>query len=333
MVMTTSRRSFIATTLAAACSKLTAQEAGEPVIDIHQHMNYHLRSDEHLLLHQKAMGVTKSIILPGGTYVNQPSTHNGKSNGLAAKCVGTAWARDFAQLHPDAYLWACNEVTDLASAPAELEHWLKQGACMIAEQKFMVECDSTASQKLYELAAAYNVPILLHFQHQTYNLGYDRFHTMLAKHPKTNFIGHAQAFWGNIDKNHDPKVNYPKGKVTPGGLTDRYQVVVWDMRGHGDSDYPTDPGRYSEALTVGEHRHLAVRRRAGRGDAGLEPPRTGRRQRRPRHVVPSPLPRRRVAPPRDGQPVGLGGPGARARPRVHRAGGARGLDGPRGARP
>ena len=220
--MTTSRRSFIATTLAAACSKLTAQEAVEPVIDIHQHMNYHLRSDEHLLLHQKAMGVTKSIILPGGTYVNQPSTHNGKSNGLAAKCEGSAWARDFAQLHPDAYLWACNEVTDLASAPAELEHWLKQGACMIAEQKFMVECDSAASQKLYELAAAYNVPILLHFQHQTYNLGYDRFHTMLEKHPKTNFIGHAQAFWGNIDKNHDPKVNYPKGKVTPGGLTDRY---------------------------------------------------------------------------------------------------------------
>lgn len=219
---TTSRRSFIATTLAAACSKLSAQEAVEPVIDIHQHMNYHLRSDEHLLLHQKAMGVTKSIILPGGTYVNRPSTHNGKSNGLAAKCVGTAWARDFAQAHPDAYLWACNEVTDLDSAPSELEHWLKQGACMIAEQKFMVECDSAASQKLYELAAEYCVPILLHFQHQTYNLGYDRFHTMLAKHPKTNFIGHAQAFWGNIDKNHDQKVNYPKGKVTPGGLTDRY---------------------------------------------------------------------------------------------------------------
>jgi len=220
--MTTSRRSFIATTLAAACSKLTAQEAVEPVIDIHQHMNYHLRSDEHLLLHQKAMGVTKSIILPGGTYVNQPSTHNGKSNGLAAKCVGTAWARDFAQLHPDAYLWACNEVTDLASAPAELEHWLKQGACMIAEQKFMVECDSAASQKLYELAAAYQVPILMHFQLTTYNFGYDRMHKMFEKHPKTNFIGHAQTVWGNIDKNYDWKNNYPKGKVTPGGLTDRY---------------------------------------------------------------------------------------------------------------
>ena len=35
-------------------------------------------------------------------------------------------------------------------------------------------------------------------------------------------------------------------------LKDRYQVVVWDMRGHGDSDYPADPDLYSAALTVGD---------------------------------------------------------------------------------
>ena len=35
-------------------------------------------------------------------------------------------------------------------------------------------------------------------------------------------------------------------------LKDRYQVVVWDFRGHGESDYPTDPNLYSEALTVGD---------------------------------------------------------------------------------
>ena len=33
---------------------------------------------------------------------------------------------------------------------------------------------------------------------------------------------------------------------------DRYKVIVWDMRGHGESDYPTDPAAYSEALTVGD---------------------------------------------------------------------------------
>jgi pimeloyl-ACP methyl ester carboxylesterase len=35
-------------------------------------------------------------------------------------------------------------------------------------------------------------------------------------------------------------------------LKDRYQVVVWDFRGHGESDYPKDGGQYSEALTVGD---------------------------------------------------------------------------------
>jgi pimeloyl-ACP methyl ester carboxylesterase len=35
-------------------------------------------------------------------------------------------------------------------------------------------------------------------------------------------------------------------------LKDRYQVVTWDFRGHGQSDYPTEPALYSEALTVGD---------------------------------------------------------------------------------
>ena len=220
----TSRRTFLKTGLSALAARGFAQttSAVEPIIDIHQHTHYHDRLDEHLLAHQKAMGITTTIILPGGKWVDRPSTHNGKSNGLAARCGTTQDAFNFAKAHPAAYLWGANEVTDLDTAPAEIEKWLKQGACIIGEQKFKVECDSPESQKLYELAAAYNVPILLHFQHQTYNLGYERLHTMLAKFPKTNFIGHAQAFWGNIDKNHDQKVNYPKGKITPGGLTDRY---------------------------------------------------------------------------------------------------------------
>ena len=35
-------------------------------------------------------------------------------------------------------------------------------------------------------------------------------------------------------------------------LADRYRVVVWDMRGHGQSDSPDDLARYSEAATVGD---------------------------------------------------------------------------------
>ena len=35
-----------------------------------------------------------------------------------------------------------------------------------------------------------------------------------------------------------------------GALGERYQLVTWDMRGHGRSDYPTDPELYSEEATV-----------------------------------------------------------------------------------
>jgi pimeloyl-ACP methyl ester carboxylesterase len=35
-------------------------------------------------------------------------------------------------------------------------------------------------------------------------------------------------------------------------LSDRYQIIAWDMRGHDRSDYPQDPVRYSHEATVGD---------------------------------------------------------------------------------
>jgi pimeloyl-ACP methyl ester carboxylesterase len=35
-------------------------------------------------------------------------------------------------------------------------------------------------------------------------------------------------------------------------LSKHHKLVLWDMRGHGQSDYPEDPAAYSEALTVGD---------------------------------------------------------------------------------
>lgn len=34
------------------------------------------------------------------------------------------------------------------------------------------------------------------------------------------------------------------------GLADRYRLIVWDIRGHGESDSPEDAAAYSEALSV-----------------------------------------------------------------------------------
>jgi len=219
------RREFLASSsLAAFAPGLTAQDAKpEPIIDIHQHTNYHGRTDGQMLAHQRAMGITTTILLPAGRISDRPSTHAGKSNGLAAKCGGNDTGLEFSKAHPGEFLFGANEVTDHPEARAEIEKYLKLGAKIIAEQKFGVECDSPHSEDIARLAQDYNVPVLLHFQHGTYNLGYERFHRMLEKFPKVNFIGHAQTFWANIDKDHSDQKNLcPKTKVTAGGLTDRY---------------------------------------------------------------------------------------------------------------
>ena len=35
-------------------------------------------------------------------------------------------------------------------------------------------------------------------------------------------------------------------------LQDRYRVITWDMRGHGQSDYPEDPAAYTDAESVAD---------------------------------------------------------------------------------
>ena len=115
-----------------------------------------------------------------------------------------------------------------------LQNPSKLGAPIIGESKFGVQCDSAEMQKIYKLAQSYNVPVLMHWQYTMYNYDFERFYKMLEKYPKVNFIGHAQTWWANIDKEHkDQNILYPKGKVTAGGLTDRlladYPNIYADM--------------------------------------------------------------------------------------------------------
>jgi predicted TIM-barrel fold metal-dependent hydrolase len=198
------RRGF----LGAACAAVAY--GAEPVIDLHQHTHYAGRSDEDLIAHQKTMGVTLSVLLPAGSRY-----------GLAADCYGNDSVVALAQAYPKQFVYFANELPDIPETKPVIEKYLQLGAKGIGEQKFPVECDSPAMQRVAEIARDYRVPVLMHFQHNTYNLGIERFHRMLAKYPTVNFIGHAQTFWGNIDKNHKQEVMYPKGPVTPGGITDR----------------------------------------------------------------------------------------------------------------
>lgn len=206
-------------------------KAAEPIIDIHQHTNYRERSSSQLIAHQRAMGVTQTILLPSGSAVKRASTGDGIHNGLGGVGAGgNDTALTMARENPKEFFFGANEVTDLPEARNEIVKYLDLGAIIIGEQKFALECDSLESQALYAIAAEYRVPILLHFQHGTYNTGFDRFHKMLEKYPNTTFIGHAQTWWANVDKNLDDQKNlYPKGSITRGGITDRYLADYANM--------------------------------------------------------------------------------------------------------
>src|SRR2546423_7601264 len=78
------------------CTTLESDSA-EPIIDIHQHLDYSGRTDDVFLEHQRAMGIAKTILLPAGRPVNRASTHEGVSNGLQAKCAGNERCFQFAK--------------------------------------------------------------------------------------------------------------------------------------------------------------------------------------------------------------------------------------------
>jgi len=51
-------------------------------------------------------------------------------------------------------------------------------------------------------------------------------------------------------------------------LSKHHTLILWDMRGHGHSDYPDDAAAYSEALTVGDMAALLDRVGAARAIVG-----------------------------------------------------------------
>lgn len=219
----------------------------EPIIDIHQHIHYVSRKDGQLIAHQETMGITTTIMLPAGRPVNSPSTHEGVSNGLQAEVGGNAETYLFVKEHAKHFRFGACATPDLPDAIYDIEKYLKLGAVVIGELKFGVECDSPEMHKIYQLAQHYDVPVLMHWQYKMYNYGFERFYKILEQYPRVNFIGHAQFWWANIDKNYtDYTVAYPKGPVTPGGITGRYL-----------SDYPNmygdmSAGSGSNALTRDE---------------------------------------------------------------------------------
>jgi predicted TIM-barrel fold metal-dependent hydrolase len=96
--------------------------------------------------------------------------------------------------------------------------------------KFHVAADGPELRRMYALAADLRVPILIHFQEVdhfpnegTWSTGYAKtFESILKAHPRTTFIGHADAFWANVSADYQNQTAYPSGPIARGGVTDKW---------------------------------------------------------------------------------------------------------------
>jgi predicted TIM-barrel fold metal-dependent hydrolase len=182
--------------------------AGEPIIDLHQHVLYLGRPREQLLAHQAANGVTTTVLLAGEGWMREEVGGN-------AECEETAKA------YPHEFLrFASSDPAESRTADV-LRGNVSRGAIGFGELKYHVAVDSPEMHAVYKLADELGVPVLLHFEFEMYNTGLERFDRVLKEYPGVNFIGHAQTWWANISAEANQQVMYPEGRVVPGGLTDR----------------------------------------------------------------------------------------------------------------
>ena len=157
------RRTFLATLAATvACSEqATPPEADtpapEPILDLHTHTRHLGRTNEQLIAHEKALGVTKSVLLAGAGWLLERIGDNAECEALLA-----SGEHDFA-------LFACADPAE-PNAVETLSTYLDRGAIGIGEEKFSVPVDSKEMRAIFDLARDRKVPVLLHFEHDMYNL-------------------------------------------------------------------------------------------------------------------------------------------------------------------
>ncbi len=236
--------------LGASSSEPVEADPPEPILDVHQHVFYEGRSNEQLLAHQRFNGVTITNLLPGDGWLLSVVGGNADVVALQAEhpeefvrfaCADPVEGRMFdvgGQVLTGEAAPPPPSVLDLSrrkpspfgqnwpTADAKLRAWGlgaggPDGALGIGEQKFHVPLDSPEMDRIYQLAEELAVPVLIHIEHQRYNLGIENLEKVLKRYPKVNFIGHAQTWWGNISADLNPSDYYPKGPIKPGGLTDR----------------------------------------------------------------------------------------------------------------
>ena len=257
-----SRRGFLLTTATSFVAANAAEpEWGARVIDIHLHLR---RSPEQNTAHIDGCGVQKAILL--------------------ARSASVADIEAIQAKYPGRFVWSASADITKPEAEAMLTEAVKKGAVGLGELKSHVAADGPELRRMYALAAELNVPILIHFQEVqhfdgegVFSTGFKKFEAMLKAYPKTRFVGHADAFWANIDQSYANEAAYPTGPVKRGGVTDKllsdYPNLFGDLSANsGNNALSRDPEftagflkRHQDKLIFGSDCGCADGRGSGTG--------------------------------------------------------------------
>lgn len=232
-----SRREFVgAAAMVAIAARMEAQtdtsvpDWGVPVIDTHLHLRPSVDGN---MTHMQGCGVPRAI--------------------LRAREDAGPQVKAIQDKYPGRFAWTASVDAARPEAAALLTAAVKAGALGFGEIKSHVEADGPELQRLYAAAADLGVSIMVHFQEVdhfegegVWAGGFKRFEAMLKAYPRTQFIGHADAFWANVSDGYANDVAYPTGPIKRGGLTDRlltdYPNLFGDLSANsGNNAMSRDP--------------------------------------------------------------------------------------------
>lgn len=198
-------------------------------IDIHLHLSPEplpeggpmtVSTPEEMIPHMKELGIKKGVLMSSGEGDNPAASFGSNEDCLA-----------IVKKYLDVFSWMCNlDPKDQDTIYERLKTYKDQGAVGIGEFMVNQRIDSPFIQEVFRCAEELDMPVLFHMSPEVgyqYGIvddpGLPLLEESLKKYPKLKFIGHSQPFWHEITKDpgktKEERMEWGKGKVTPGGRT------------------------------------------------------------------------------------------------------------------
>ncbi|OYT64718.1 hypothetical protein B6U74_04950 [Candidatus Bathyarchaeota archaeon ex4484_205] len=216
------------------------------IIDIHTHASVHpygvskwgnrkRLTPEQLLEIMDFWGIDKAVVLP---IVSPEGAFEIERMDEALLVAERCPDRLIPFVNVDARMFENSPATDFTKV---LEEYKERGCKGLGEVTSKLYVDDPRVMKLYEACGNLDLPIIIHFTSPRGKYGLvdeihlPRLERMLQKYPNTPFLGHAPAFWCEVDKyvTEEDRNKYPEGKIKEPGrvpeLLEKYPNLYGDL--------------------------------------------------------------------------------------------------------